>query len=147
MIPAVKDYTIINQLKQDFETKFNSDNSRVNLLDVKIGTWSWDNMELKPSIAINPHMTSTVEKLMGNKYIRRCDIDIDIFCNYNYDIDNDWQDIYKLREQIESFLKSTDNTYRGGMELGDEQAIYIGDATDPVAISRIVIGIKYQDNK
>lgn len=139
-----KDYTILSQLYDDFKNKYN-DGSRTDLRDFKVGNWATEDMKLMPSICINAYNTTIDQKLMGGSYIKELEIDITIFNRYNPSYEYDWENIYKIKEDVENFLKSDENTYKSGINIYDEQPVYIGSVSDPYALARISFSMKYKD--
>jgi hypothetical protein len=140
-----KDYLILQQLKDDFENNFNDVEDRYNIMNIRVGDYIYEDMHDYPSISINGYSTNldTEHKVMGGSYYKELMINLDMYMNYDSGIDN-WDEIYKFREQVENFLLGTGNTFRTGISIGEEQLTYIS-PQENLAQARIEFSIIYKD--
>ena len=140
---TTKDYTIIAQLETDL-LKINEDGSGYDtqISQVIVGDYLWEDMKVKPSIAIYAPITIVEKPLLGHTYIKSITISLDLFMD-NQQGQDIYQDIYKFKDDIESFIfKSTDWTYQPDSVLVEPSMVYIHDA---IKQANIVFLVRYND--
>jgi hypothetical protein len=140
-----KDYLVLAQLKSDLEDKFNNE-TRTQCSQFKIGDYMWEDHKIKPSLSFQGDVITidTEHKIMGGHYYKQIDITLDMFMDNNPDVEIH-DDIYKFKDDIEKFLKSTDWTFRAETSIGPESVVYIGGPSDPVKQARLTFSVIYKD--
>lgn len=140
-----KDYLVLNQLLDDFKDKFNNE-TRINVNQFKIGEYMWEDFKIKPAISFQGDRVTidTEHKIMGGHYYKEIMITLDIFMENQVHLEIH-EDIYKLKDQVEDFIRSSDWTFKSSTALGEEAIIYIGSPSDPVKQARLTFSVIYRD--
>lgn len=141
---TTKHYLILQQLKEDFINNYN-DGNRDSLQSVYMGNRIWEEVEPKPAIAINGHQTYPLRRTLDNKVLKKMDVDVDVFIDYNDAADNDWQDIYKYQDEITNFLYSTGSTYKDDIEIEGEQKVFFGGGNSNIAMARVSFTVSFTE--
>lgn len=141
-----KDYLVLTQLKEDLQDKFN-DGNRTEVTQVKIGEYMWEDFKIKPAISFQGDVVEldTEHKLMGGKCFRKIQITLDMFMDNRPDLEIH-EDIYKFKDEVRQFLRTTDWTFRSGTALDEQEVVYIGGPSDPVKQARLSFTVIYKDN-
>jgi hypothetical protein len=140
-----KDYLVLQQLLDDLKDKYN-DGNRIEVAQFKIGEYMWEDMKIKPAISFQGDVIEidTEHKIMGGHYYKRLMITLDMFMDNQPTLEIH-DDIYKLKDEVTQFLRSTDWTFRADTAFGDTSIVYIGGPSDPVKQARITFSVIYRD--
>jgi len=143
---TTKDYLILSQLKTDLEDKLNRDNDYdTEVMEVKVGEFLWEDMKLKPAIAIYTMPGEIEKKEFGNVFIKSIHLVIDMFMDNQPGL-GEFEDIYKFKDDVESFIfKSSDWTYQSESFYVGPSGVYIGGDHDPVKQATVVFFVRYKD--
>jgi hypothetical protein len=136
--------TIIDQLKSDLETKITVANGyNSDVVEVRPSVCMWEDLQLKPALSFWAYEDEIEDHLMGGIKLRI--LKINVYSYTNTDGITDTNRIYDLVEDVENFLKSSDNTYRKETVMG-KSVIYTGGVQDKAGIGRTEIHIKYKQS-
>ena len=140
-----KDYLVLTQLKNDFESNYNN-STRTEVNEFQIGEYMWEDFKNKPAISFQGDTITldTKHKVMGGHYFKRIMITLDMFMDNIPDLEVH-EDIYILKSEVETFLRSTDWTFRADTAFGEESIVYVGGPSDPVKQARINFSVIYKD--
>jgi len=144
MPQTTTDITIIDTLKSELDGKLNRANSYdTDVSEVKIGSFDWEDMKIKPSIAFNTFEEEIEKHMLGNTYIRKLIFIIDLFMDYQPGFDGH-EELLKFKNDVESFLtKSTDWTYRADTVLISSTQ-YFGVKNDNALQAQIQFFVRYK---
>ena len=140
-----KDYLVLKQLKSDLETKYNN-STRIDVSEFKIGEYMWEDFKNKPAICFSGDTITidTEHKIMGGHYYKSILIILDMFMDNQPDLDIH-DDIYKFKDEVEDFIRSTDWTFRAETAFDEQSIVYIGGPSDPVKQARLTFSVLYRD--
>jgi len=146
MIVTTKDYLILSQLKSDLQNKLTRDNEYdTEVMQVKVGEWLWEDMKLRPAIAIYTLPEEIEKQLFENIFIKNINIVVDLFMDNQPGL-GEFEDIYKFKDDVESFIfKSSDWTYQSESQYVGPSMVYIGGDHDPVKQAVITFFVRYKD--
>lgn len=135
---------IVDQLKSDLETKITVANGyKTDIVEVRPAICMWEDLQLKPAISFWAYEDDIEEHLMGG--VKQRSLSIYVYSYTNTDGITDTNKIYDLVEDVEKFLKSSDNTYRKETVIG-KSVIYTGGVQDKAGIGQTEIQIKYKQS-
>lgn len=116
--------TIINQLKTDLEDSVKSSRGYYNdLVEVNLGIYNFDYYSQYPAVAYWAYSDSKDEEYLDDNRHRL--LSFLIYGYHETDGLSDYNPIYKLAEDVEKFLMSTDWTY-SDCTLLEEVVITVG---------------------
>ena len=109
--------TIIDQIKTDVENTVKSANGyNSDTVEVRIGVYDPSEFTQLPSIGFWIVEDEIIDDMMDDSILRK----LNMICYMYADSDgyNSYEVLYKLFDDIEKFLYSTDWTYNSGTQLG-----------------------------